>query len=68
MAFYGCTALNSEGALTLSASIEKIGEFAFSGIDKNLISAPADSYAAKYVAEMRDDTAETETEAVTDAE
>ena len=66
MAFYGCTALNSDGALTLSASIEKIGEFAFSGINKEFISAPADSYAAKYVAEMRDDNAETEE--TTDAE
>jgi hypothetical protein len=61
MAFYNCTGLNTDGALKLSASIEKIGEFAFTGIDKNLISAPADSYAAKYVAEMRDLT-ENETE------
>ena len=58
MAFYGCTALNTNGALKLSASIENIGEFAFTGIDKDLISAPADSYAAKYVAAMRDDTVE----------
>lgn len=60
MAFYGCTALNSNGALTLSASIEQIGEFAFSGIDKAYIVAPADSYAAKYVAEMKDNTADAE--------
>ena len=54
MAFYGCTGLNTNGALKLSASIEKIGEFAFGGIDKNLISAPADSYAAEYVSAMRE--------------
>ena len=61
MAFYGCTGLNTDGALKLTASIEKIGEFAFTGIDKNLISAPADSFAAEYVAEMKEPvTAETE--------
>ena len=54
MAFYGCSGLNADGALKLTASIEKIGEFAFTGIDKNLISAPAGSYAAKYVSEMRE--------------
>lgn len=58
MAFYGCEGLNSEGALKLSASIEKIGEFAFTGIDKNLISVPSGSYAAEYVDEMRDHTAD----------
>ncbi len=54
LAFADCTALNGDGAIKLSASIESIGEFAFSGIDKDCISAPADSYAAEYVAEMKD--------------
>ena len=54
MAFYNCEGLNAEGALTLSASIEEIGEFAFTGINKLYITAPADSYAAEYVSEMRD--------------
>ena len=63
MAFYGCEGLNADGALKLSASIEKIGDFAFTGIDKNLISVPANSYVAEYVAEMRDlNETETETE------
>jgi hypothetical protein len=61
LAFYKCPGLNADGALELTASIEKIGEFAFTGIDKNLISAPADSFAAEYVAEMKEPvTAETE--------
>lgn len=58
MAFYNCTGLNTEGALTLSSSIEEIGQFAFSGIDKNMISAPDGSYASEYVSEMRDLTSE----------
>lgn len=59
LTFHGCEALDAPGAITLSASIEKIGEFAFSGINKNNITAPEGSYAAKYVAAM----AEEETEA-----
>ena len=62
MAFYNCEGLNAKGALTLSASIEEIGEFAFTGINKLYITAPADSYAAEYVNEMRDVEIETEAE------
>ena len=55
LAFYGCDGLNAEGALQLSASIKEIGEFAFSGISKKYIVAPADSYAADYVSKMTED-------------
>ena len=58
MAFDSCTALNKDGALKLTASIESIGKFAFDGISKTYISAPEGSYAAKYVAEMSDASAE----------
>lgn len=54
MAFYGCTALNADGALKLSASITEIGEFAFADTNKLYIHAPEGSYAAEYVAAMRD--------------
>ncbi len=54
LAFTGCKGLNVDSALKLSASIEKIGEYAFSGIDKDNISAPEGSYAAEYVAAMID--------------
>ncbi|MBQ8408766.1 MAG: leucine-rich repeat domain-containing protein [Clostridia bacterium] len=67
MAFYGCTGLNAEGALVLGESIEKIGEFAFADINKLYITAPAGSYAAEYVEEMRD-FEETETEETEAAE
>jgi hypothetical protein len=68
MAFYGCTGLNAEGALDLSASINitvdvddegnetvAIGEFVFAGINKDNIIVPedADSAIAKYVAAMK---------------
>ena len=49
LTFYGCDGLNADGALTLSASIEEIGEFAFQGINKKYIVAPEGSYAAEYV-------------------
>lgn len=62
MAFYDCEALNTDGALTLTASIENIGEYAFTGINKEFISAPEGSYAAEYVAEMREFEEETEAE------
>ena len=55
MAFYNCEGLNAPAALTLTAGIEEIGEYAFAGINKNYISAPEGSYAAQYVANMRDD-------------
>lgn len=67
MAFYGCEGLNADGALTLTSSIEKIGEFAFTGINKKYIKAPEGSFAAKYVSEMRE-TEEPETEAVSETE
>lgn len=66
LAFADCTALNTEGALKLSASIEEIGEFAFSGINKKYIHAPEGSYAAEYVSEMAD--MEEATEAASDVE
>ena len=65
MVFYGCTALNAEGAVALSASITEIGEFAFTDINKLYITAPEGSYAAEYVAAMRDFE---ETETTEDAE
>lgn len=52
LAFHGCHGLNTNGALTLTAGIERIGEFAFSGINKEYIVAPKGSYAADYVAKM----------------
>lgn len=52
LTFVGCTALNADGALTLSASITEIGEFAFQGINKNYIVCPEGSYAAEYVSYM----------------
>ena len=55
LAFYKCPGLNADGALELSASIEKIGEFAFSGINKKYIKAPEGSYAADYVSKMADE-------------
>lgn len=60
LAFYGCDGLDANGALTLSASITEIGEFAFSGISKKYIVAPEGSYAAEYIAQMSDDEEETE--------
>ena len=74
MAFYNCTGLNAEGALDLSASVNitvtvedgvetaAIGEFVFSGINKEFITVPedADSAIAKYVAAMRVDEADAE--------
>ena len=54
MAFYGCIGLNADGALTLTESITKIGEFAFADINKLYINAPEGSYAAEYVAAMKD--------------
>jgi hypothetical protein len=54
LALYGCAGLNADGALTLSKSIEEIGEFAFEGINKNYIVAPEGSYAAEYVDYMFD--------------
>lgn len=51
-AFLDCTALNRDGAVKLSASITSIGEFAFRSINKEYISAPEGSYAAKYVSAM----------------
>ena len=52
---------DEEKANSVITRIEKIGEFAFGGIDKNLIFAPDGSYAKEYVAEMRElATAETE--------
>lgn len=61
MAFYGCEGLNVDGSLTLPASIEKIGEFAFTGINKKYIKTTEGSYAATYVSEMRE-TEETDAE------
>lgn len=60
--FEGCEGLNAEGALVLSSSIEKIGEFAFAGINKEYIVAPEGSYAAEYVSLMEDSEEETKTE------
>ena len=54
LTFYGCEGLNADGALELTASIEKIGEFAFVGINKEYIKAPEGSYAAEYVSLMED--------------
>lgn len=67
MAFDGCTAFDTEGALKLSASIESIGKFAFSGISKAYISAPEGSYAAEYIATQMSDNS-TEAESTTTAE
>ncbi len=53
MVCYGCTGLNAQGAVVLSASIEKIGDFAFADVNKDYITAPEGSYAAKYVEEMK---------------
>jgi hypothetical protein len=64
LAFKDCTGLNAEGALVLSESIKEIGEFAFTSINKLYITAPEGSYAAKYVADMKD-FEEEETEEVT---
>ncbi len=58
LTFSGCEGLDAPGALTLSASITDIGEFAFAGINKNNITAPAGSYAADYVAKMAEEDAE----------
>ena len=55
LAFYNCAGLNADGALTLSASIKEIGEFAFSGISKKYINAPEGSYAADYVSKMAEE-------------
>lgn len=50
-AFLGCEGLNNDcGGVILSASIKKIGEFAFNGVKKEYFSAPDGSYAASYVA------------------
>ncbi len=67
LAFYGCDALDNAGSIALSDSIESIGLYAFSGINKNNISAPAGSYAEEYVAQMAEEE-ETETEAETEVE
>ncbi len=53
-AFANCSGLNTSGALVLSASIEEIGLYAFSGISKDNISAPEGSYAAEYISRMTD--------------
>ena len=58
LTFHGCAGLDAPGALTLSASITEIGEFAFSGINKNNITVPAGTYAADYVAKMAEEEAE----------
>lgn len=68
LAFFGCEGLNADGALTLSASIEHIGEAAFGSpavideynfqMNKHFIKAPEGSYAAKYVAELPEITEE----------
>ena len=68
LAFYGCEGLNADGALTLSASIEHIGEGAFGSpavvndyhfqMNKHFIKAPEGSYAAKYVANLPEVTEE----------
>ncbi len=58
LTFHGCAGLNADCALTLSASIKEIGEFAFSGINKNYIKAPTGSYAADYVAKMAEEAEE----------
>lgn len=60
LTFHGCEGLDVPGALTLSASITEIGEFAFSGINKNNIVAPEGSFAAEYVAKMAEDETEAE--------
>ena len=64
LAFCGCSGLNTEGAITLSASIEEIADSAFAevtdpasgyyfaGINKYFIVAPEGSYAAEFVAKM----------------
>ncbi len=62
LAFYGCEGLNADGALTLTASIKEIGEFAFNGISKKYIVAPEGSYAADYVSKMADEESEEVTE------
>ena len=73
MAFYNCQGLDTPGALVLSASITEIGEYAFGSINKLNIVAPEGSYAAEYVANMRDveenelPTEGTETEETTEA-
>ena len=54
MAFYNCQGLDTPGALVLSASITEIGEYAFGSINKLNIVAPEGSYAAEYVANMKD--------------
>ena len=71
LAFYGCEGLNAQDALTLTASITEIGEYAFKGIRKAFISAPEGSFAFDYVASMTEDEEETEvdgTETEADAE
>ena len=63
LTFHGCEGLNAEGALVLTASIKEIGEFAFTGINKEYITAPEGSYAAEYVSLMEDtEVDETETD------
>ncbi len=66
LAFYNCESLDNAGAISLSASIESIGLYAFSGINKENISAPEGSYAEEYVNQMAEEEvseAEEETEA-----
>lgn len=65
LAFKDCSGLNAAGALVLTESITDIGEFAFTSINKLNIVAPEGSYAAEYVASMKDfEEEETETEEV----
>ncbi len=55
LAFYGCEGLDAPGAIKLSESITTIGDFAFSGISKENISAPEGSIAADYVNKMAEE-------------
>lgn len=49
MAFYNCDGIVSEGAIVLHENLKFIGDFAFGDISKSCISAPAGSYAEKYL-------------------
>lgn len=64
MAYYFCTGLNTEGCVELTASIEKIGDFAFATTNKDYIIAPEGSYAKEFVDNMPE-YVEPETEAAT---
>ena len=68
-AFAGCTGLNAPNALVLSASIEEIGLYAFSGISKDNISTEkASEYAKDYVSRMTDIAVAEDSESTTEAE